>query len=54
MKKYGQAVSLFYGGFFMFGLAVGTLLEKPNIGIFVGLACGLFTHAVFIMKDKNE
>ncbi|MDC2864402.1 hypothetical protein ACIGHG_18670 [Bacillus sp. NPDC077411] len=54
MKKYEQAVGLFYGGFFMLGLAGGALLEKPNIGIFVGIACGLFTHAVLVMKDKNE
>lgn len=54
MKKYEKMVRLLYGGFFMLGLAGGMLLEKPNIGIFIGIACGLFAHAILIMKSKDE
>ncbi|MFD0771803.1 hypothetical protein ACFQZ1_24025 [Bacillus sp. CGMCC 1.60114] len=44
MKKYEKMIRLLYGGFFILGLAGGMLLEKPNIGIFIGIACGLFAH----------
>lgn len=38
----------------MLGLASGTLLEKPNIGIFIGIACGLFAHAVLMIRGNGE